>query len=408
MTIPTHHLLGLERQAPAPGAFSLFERGFRPFFLLAAAFGACAVPLWLLALYGGLQPGGSFGSMQWHAHEMLFGFTTAVIAGFLLTAITNWTGRRTATGAALGALGLLWLLGRAAMLFLSRAPRVAAAADGAFLPVLTVVCAIPILAARDRRNYPFIGILVVLSALNALAHRAALQADLTQVRDIHALALDLIVLVMVLVTGRIVPSFTRNATGIASTGTNRTLEGASALAVLAMLVADTLRAALAPAPMLVASTAALSLLAAALLAVRMRRWGSWQARRDPLLWILHLGSAWLPVGLLLRAGSLVFAVVPAGSALHALTAGAIGCLTLGMMARVSLGHTGRMLRASRATVVAFVCVAVAGVVRVLAPLVPSVLYLPVLDLAGAAWSSAFLIFLFGHVRILVTARADAR
>src|SRR3954467_7937932 len=229
MTIPTHHLLGLERQAPAPRAFSLFERGFRPFFLLAAAFGACAVPLWLLALYGGLQPGGSFGSMQWHAHEMLFGFTTAVIAGFLLTAITNWTGRRTATGAALGALGVLWLLGRAAMLFLSRAPRVAAAVDGAFIPVLTVVCAIPILAARDRRNYPFIGILVVLSALNALAHRAALQADLTQVRDIHALALDLIVLVMVLVTGRIVPSFTRNATGVASTGTNRTFERASAL-----------------------------------------------------------------------------------------------------------------------------------------------------------------------------------
>src|SRR4051812_34326492 len=146
MTISAQPTLPLRRPAPAPHAFPLLERAFRPFFLLAAAFGACAVPLWLLALHGGLEPGGAFGALQWHAHEMLFGFTSAVIAGFLLTAITNWTGRRTATGWQLAALAFVWVLGRAAMLFAARAPLVAAAVDGAFLPLLAAVCAIPIVA----------------------------------------------------------------------------------------------------------------------------------------------------------------------------------------------------------------------------------------------------------------------
>ena len=380
----------------------LLENGFRPFFLLGASFAVLAVPLWLLALRGGVQPGGALGAMQWHAHEMLFGFSGAIIAGFLLPAVSNWTGRETATGWRLAALAGLWAIGRVAMFCAGELPRWAPPLlDLAFLPLLTITCAVPLLAARNRRNYGFIGLLSGLWLASGFAHFAALRGDLERVRIAHHFALDLIVLMMVLVTGRIVPMFTRNATHLDWVRTVPSLERGSIAAVLLLTVANIW-------PNVPALSAGLSAVAALLLLARMRFWGSRRTGKDPLLWILHVGCLWLPLGLLLRAASALTPLIPEGSSLHALTAGGIGSLTLGMMARVSLGHTGRLLAAPRVMTPAFVFLLAAGLVRVAAPLLPGSQYLPALVLATVAWSIAFALFLSAYWSILVSRRADAR
>jgi uncharacterized protein involved in response to NO len=394
----TAHSLVLSARTRVSHGIPLFEKGFRPFFLLGAAFSVLAVPVWILALAGGYAPGGALGGMQWHAHEMLFGFTVAIIAGFLLTAVANWTSRETATGARLALLAFLWAAGRLAVFFAERAPGVAALVDVAFLPALTVACAIPIVAARNRRNYGFIALLSFLALLNAGSHWAAAQGDVALVRTLHGVALDVIVLVIVAVTGRVVPMFTRNATGIEAIRGVPVLEKA-ALASVALL---TLSDALPHAP----GRAALAALASVLLFARMWHWGSRHTLREPLLWALHLGSLFVPLGLALRAAAELGLPIPPGSALHALTAGAIGTLTLGMMARVSLGHTGRILKAPRVMMLAFAAIALAGAVRVAAPLAPA-WYLSLLEIAAVLWSAAFAIFLASYARILVTPRVDA-
>jgi uncharacterized protein involved in response to NO len=209
------------------------------------------------------------------------------------------------------------------------------------------------------------------------------------------------VLMTVLVTGRIVPMFTRNATRVDSIRSVRSLDIGSIAAVLALTLADVGS---------VASglSAAFAAAAGVLLLARMRFWGSLRTAQQPLLWILHLGTLWLPLGLLLRAASALTPVIPESSSLHALTAGAIGLLTLGMMARVSLGHTGRMLTLPRGMQASFLCLLAAGLIRVAAPLLPGSQYLLALTVATVAWSTAFALFLVKYWTILVSPRADAR
>jgi len=397
----THSLLS-SKATPPEAALPLLDKGFRPFFLLGAAFAVLAVPLWLLALDGGFQPGGDFGAMQWHAHEMLFGFCSAIIAGFLLTAVGNWSGRETASGWPLAFLALVWGLGRGAMFFAAVLPRYTPAlVDLAFLPLLAIACAFPLFASRSRRNYGFVGLLAALTLTNAVAHRAALHADIATVRVAHRVALDVIVVMVALMSGRIVPMFTRNATRLDWIRSIPLLEKSSLGALVLLVLVDIWPAA-------GALSAALAAVAGVLLIARMRYWGSLLAAREPLLWILHAGSLWLPVGLLLRAGSALTPLVPSSSSLHALTAGAIGLLTLGMMARVSLGHTGRMLVLPRWMGAAFVCLLVAGLVRVGAPFLPSSFYLSALTVAAGAWSIAFGLFLVRYGAMLVAPRADSR
>jgi uncharacterized protein involved in response to NO len=388
-------------QMRARPGLPLLEKGFRPFFLLGASFATLVVPIWITALEVGYAPGGAFGAMQWHAHEMLFGFTTAIIAGFLLTAVGNWTNRETAVGTPLALLAVLWSLGRVAVFFAERAPRMAAFVDAAFLPALALTCAIPVVAAKNRRNYAFIGLLALLACLNGASHWAALQGDIASVRAIHVLALDVIVIVIVAITGRIIPMFTRNATRIDAIRGIPLLEKASLASVALLTISDAL-------PGSRVRSGVLATLAAVLLFARMARWGTRHTLREPLLWILHAGVLWVPVGLALRAGAEFGIALPPSSALHALTAGAIGSLTLGMMARVSLGHTGRMLKTPRPMTVAFGGVILAGIVRVAAAFLPGSAYLPALEVATVLWSAAFLLFVVGHAKILVSPRADRR
>src|SRR6187431_2233620 len=279
----THSLLSSKAtrtDAPLP----LLEKGFRPFFLLGAGFAALAVPLWLLALRGGLQPGGPFGAMQWHAHEMLFGFSTAIIAGFLLTAVSNWTARETATGWPLAGLAALWASGRVVMFFAEDLPRyLPTLVDLAFLPALAVACALPVIAARNHRNYGFIALLLGLWLANGVAHFAALRGELATVRVAHRVALDVIVLMIVLMTGRIVPMFTRNATRLDWIRSVRPLEIGSIGAVLALTLADIGSSAS-------SLGAAVAAAAGVLLLARMRYWGSLRTAHEPLLWILHVGT----------------------------------------------------------------------------------------------------------------------
>lgn len=388
--------------AAKPTGSPLLGKGFRPFFLLAAAYAALAMPLWLLALNGVLRLGAYFGGVFWHAHEMLFGFATAVIAGFLLTAIGNWTSRETAVGGRLAGLAGLWVAGRVAVLFADHLPApLAAAIDLAFLPALAAVCARPVLASRNERNYPFIAMLGALSVANLLMHLDALGAAPGFARRGAWFATHVIILMIVVMSGRIVPMFTRNATGQKSIKNLPRLDKAAALGVLAVALTDL-------APLDARVVAALSAVVGALVLARSVTWGTRYTWRDPLLWILHAGHAFVGLGLLLRGAAPIVPALSASAALHALTAGAIGALTLGMMARVSLGHTGRTLTVKPAVGVAFALLVLSALIRVFGPLGGSTAYRHSMITAGVLFALAFALFLWAYVPILISPRVDGR
>jgi len=333
---------------------------------------------------------------------MLFGFAMAIVAGFLLTAISNWCGRETVTGLPLCLLVGLWLCGRVAVFFASSLPRlVPLLLDVSFLPALTVACAAPLFASGNRRNYGFVGLLVGLAIANGTAHVFALRGELDAVRVAHRFALNAIVIMLVIMTGRVVPMFTRNATGKSWIRGSPLLERASLASVVLLSVCELLPSA-ERASLLLAAVAALLLLA------RMRFWGTIHVFGQPLLWILHVGTLFIPFGFVLRVLAASLPSFPSSSSVHALTAGAIGSLTLGMMARVSLGHTGRLLEPARSAQWAFRCLVGAALIRIGAPLLRSDWYLEALIGAALLWSSAFALFLLGYFKILVSARADAR
>jgi uncharacterized protein involved in response to NO len=380
---------------------ALFEKGFRPFFLLAALYASLALAFWSFVLTGRAVSDPYLFAVEWHAHEMIFGFTVAVLAGFLLTAIGNWTSRPTATGPLLSALVGLWVLGRVAMFGASSLPRfVAAAIDLAFLPALIVACAVPLLAAKNRRNYAFIAILGALFCVNVALHASALGfLPRASARTALLVAVDIIAIPLSVVSGRVVPMFSRNTLADPRIEGSPRLELAAALGLALVALLDGLGA---PSALL----GALSAVVGVVLLARMRRWGSLSSRREPLLWVLHAGSLWLAVALLLRALSSV-APFPSSVHLHAMTAGALGTLTLGMMARVALGHTGRPLVAPAGMAFAFVAVTAAALLRVVGALAAPGALWPLLA-AGLLWTSAFALYLVTYFATLVRARADGR
>lgn len=375
---------------------ALAAKGFRPFFLLAAIFASLIVPLWLLVLSGRFAPGDYLAPASWHAHEMLFGYAVAVIAGFLLTAVSNWTQRETVTGRALLGLCGLWLAGRFGLLTAAALPRGAAAAiDLAFLPAVALAIGRPLVLAKNRRNFVMLGLLFLLFTTNAAMHAEPL--GLLPPGTAHRAALvtvDLIVVLLALMAGRIFPMFTRNATGVASVRSIPALDLAAVAALVALSAADALAL----------SGAAISWIASAACVLAIARAVHWGARftlTQPLLWILHAGYAWIPLGLLLRAaGNLL--------ALHALTVGALGALTLGMMARVSLGHTGRPLAVPKSMSVGFLAITVAALVRVLGPWLLPGHYLQCLWMAGALWTLSFALFVWVYAPILTRPRVDGK
>lgn len=391
-------LVQLRARAAPPFRVALFDKGFRPFFLLAALFAVAGVPLWLLVRAGHVALGAPLLPSAWHAHEMLFGFTGAVIAGFLLTAAANWTQRETATGAWLAGLCLVWVAGRAALLLGLDAP-LAALACLAFFPLVAIAVGRPIVLAKSRRNYGIVGILALLTAAQAITLWGGWRGDVAAQILGPRLGVDLVVVLVLVIAGRIIPLFTRNATGAEDIRSVPALDRASIASAVGVLALDALSIG-GPALAVVAG------LAAALALARAWHWGARRALGEPLLGVLFAGYAFVPLGLGLRALDAVSTAIDPSSALHALTAGAIGTLTLGMMARVSLGHTGRPLRAGRALGLAFALVVLAALVRVLGPLAGG--HARALDASAALWVLAFGIYLARAIPILFAPRPDGK
>jgi len=375
--------------------------GFRPFFLVAGIWSALAVVLWLGGLAGVVTLPTAFDPAIWHAHEMLFGFVAAVIAGFLLTAIPNWTGRLPLRGQGLALLVGLWVLGRAAVgLSALIGPLAAAALDLAFLVAFCAVVLREILAGRNWRNLPIAGVLAVLIASNLLTHLEPLGVAQTAGLGLR-LAIATVAVLIALVGGRVVPSFTRN--WLAKRGEQRLPRPFGRLDRLAILSSLAAGLAWTLAPTAPAS-GALALIAAILGAVRLGGWRGHRTLAEPLVWVLHLGFAWLVLGWALLGAAILLPGLDPASALHALTAGAMGTMTLAMMTRASLGHSGRALAAGTGTTSCYGLVGLAALTRVLAPLLPDgAVFL--FGLSGLAWIGAFGLFailygplLFGGAR----------
>ncbi|HEU4826400.1 MAG TPA: NnrS family protein [Dongiaceae bacterium] len=385
------------------GRFPIFALGFRPFFLLAGLFAAFSVPLWLLVFHGLIDPASYLPPTIWHGHEMVFGFAAAVIAGFLLTAAANWTGQTTASGPGLAALATLWLAGRVVMSSgADLAPWIVVVIDTAFLPVLALGLALVLLRAGNRRNLIFPVVLLALGGVNLSIHLSSLGVIAWDPSRGLKVAVDLILVMIGVLGGRVIPSFTKNALPQAKIQLG---SKASPLA-LAALVALALSDIATSDPMI---TGAIALAAGIINGLRMKGWGSFATAGHPILWILHVGYGWLAVGLVLRGLADLFAIVPPDAGTHALTVGAIGAMTLGMMSRVALGHTGRSIVPARATVAAYWLVNAAALVRVLAPIVlGGALFQSGIVFAGALWSLAFLLFSIVYLPILVRPRADGR
>jgi uncharacterized protein involved in response to NO len=398
--------LPLHGELPAPVSapkVAIAAKGFRPFFLLAAAFAVAIVPLWLLVIAGMPQPAGYFVPTLWHAHEMVFGFAVAVIAGFLLTAVGNWTQRETVVGAPLLALAALWVAGRVAVYFAGELPSgLPALIDLAFLPALAFVVLRPLIAAGNHHARTMPVVLVVLFGANVVVHLEALGV-LAAGSGRHAclVAVDVVVFVILAIAGRVFPMFTRNATGVESIRSSPRLEALTLVAMVALVVLDAVIG-----ESRTAATA--SGLVGVLVIARAWHWRTARVAQHPLLWILHVGYAWVALGLILRTVAVLHSGVPRSLAAHALTVGAIGSLTLGMMARVALGHTGRPLVAPRAMVWAFWAITLAAVARVFGPLLVPSAYKLTLMVAGGLWTAAFLVYLVVYTPILTRPRIDGR
>jgi uncharacterized protein involved in response to NO len=384
------------KRAVASKRIALLALGFRPFYLLAAAFAAVAVPLWVLVLAGKL--GTPMPGLWWHAHEMLFGFAAAVIVGFLFTAGRNWTGLETPTGVGLAALALLWLSGR--VMLLASGGGAAAVIDVLFLPIAATALARVLWRARSRRNYFVVLMLGVLSVANAAFHLGRL--GVLPVDPLAALhfALGVIVLLETTIAGRVVPSFTASAIPKVAQWQrgwlNRLAIGFTGAALLSWVFFNG-----------AAWGAGLGLVAALLQLARSIGWNPWATRRVPLLWVLHLSHLWIPVGLLLLAAA-QSGLLAQSAGVHALTIGATGGLIIGMTTRTALGHTGRMLVAGRIETFAYFLVHLAALVRVATvAIVPSGAMLGV-HIAAAAWSAAFMLYLWRYLPFLMRPRADGQ
>lgn len=382
----------------------LLSLGFRPFFLLAALQAALWVPLWLLLLHGQVPIASPLGPAGWHGHEMIFGYTMAVVAGFLLTAVRNWTQRPTAHGGHLAALAILWLAGRVVMLLGVACPAwLAAPVDVAFAPALALFIARPLLAARSTRNYAFIPLLLLLALANLASHLEAAGIWIGAAAPARRIAVDLVLVLIAIVGGRIIPLFTKNATGRAVRE-----RGAIDLLALGSLAALPLWRLLATATGWPSLFGIGAIIAALTVSWRARGWALGAALRVPMLAILHVGHLLIPLGLLLGAASSFGAPIAETVGLHVLTYGAIGALTLGMLSRVALGHSGRPLVLHPLMVVGYGALLLGLLVRVLPQLLLPTLYLRALWLAGGLWSLAFLLYLVLYLRILVTPRADGK
>jgi uncharacterized protein involved in response to NO len=378
---------------------ALFSLGLRPFFLLAGAWAAFAVPIWAAALLFGDGTIAGVDGRMWHIHEMLFGFLPGVMAGFLLTAVPNWTGRLPVSGAWLRALALLWLAGRAASFASGPLAGAGAVVDSLFLVVLAGAICREVLAGKNLRNLPVAGLVGVFAAANICFHLRAVHPAIGDAPQRVALSVG--VMLIALIGGRIVPSFTRNWLA----AHRRPVEPApfAMFDRVALALTGIALAAWIAAPHQLVTGLALAA-AGVVTLVRLWRWRGWTTAAEALVWILHAGYAALGLGLVLLGASIVWpATVPWTAGVHALTAGAVGIMTLAVMTRASLGHTGRDRVAGPATLAIYLLVIAAALTRVAAPFAGIGQALLLLT-AAVLWCGAFAAFTAVYGPILVSPR----
>jgi len=381
---------------------ALFSYAFRPFFLLGAIQSGIAILVWLPIFSGELALSTAFGPIDWHVHEMLYGFLPAVVTGFLLTAIPNWTGRLPIQGLPLFVLVLVWLAGRVAVTYSAEIGWLPAAIiDVSFLALVIAAAAREIIAGQNWRNLRVIVMVTLLLAGNIAFH---FEAHYRGVADYGTrIGIAAIVLLIAVIGGRIVPSFTRNWLARANPGRLPVpfgkVDGAIVLlsaAVMALWIAQ-------PA----GNATAIALIVAGILhVVRLARWAGDRTWRDRLVLILHIGYAFVPIGFLL-AGVGALGLIMSDAGTHAWMVGAAGTMTLAVMTRASLGHTGSALKASPATQAIYAAIIVAAAIRILASLHPNWANV-LLHLAAWAWAAAFIGFAVSFGALLLTARRDSR
>lgn len=383
---------------------AILSYGFRPFFLAGALYGGLGIAIWLPLFFGDIAIPTAFSPLDWHIHEMLYGYLPAVISGFLLTAIPSWTGRPPLRGAILAALLTVWLAGRMAV-FVSAGigPLAAGVIDVSFLLLMAAVAAREVIAARNWRNLAPIGIVAIFFAGNLLFHIE----DHTRGTAEFATRLGVAAAVALisLIGGRIVPAFTRNWLSRQKPGRLPVPSGRFDLAVLGTSAVALAIWVFVPEWH---GTAVLMILAAILHSVRLGRWAGERTWRDRLVLVLHIAYAFVPIGFLLIAGAILAPqTIPLSGGIHAWTVGAIGTMTLAVMTRASLGHTGQPLSADWLTQAIYAVVILAAAARIAASFVtasgPSLLHL-----AGTLWVIGFWAFAVGYGPSLLRPRATAR
>ncbi len=377
--------------------FALWNLGFRPFYLLATIFGALSVLLWAAQFSGLLRSTYLQGSI-WHAYEMLFGFTTAVIAGFLLTAVRAWTNQPTASGVPLMGLAALWVCGR--VLVLTPLAVSSAVVNAAFPVAVAVAIGIPMWRSRNLRNYFLAGLLLLMGVLSLVVHLALRpDASITPRLGLQ-LAQDVVLFIMAVMGGRVIPMFTNNGVPGANATRNVLVEKFALGAVILLFAADLLQL-----PQTVIAVIALT--GALLHAARLALWKPWRTLATPLVWILHAAYAWLVVHLLLR-GLLALELLAGTYATHALTIGAIGGLTLGMMTRTARGHTGRTLVADGFELTMFLLIQAAALVRVFGGIALPAFYMAGVQLSALLWAAAMGLYAIRYWPVLTRARLDGK
>ncbi|WP_454765947.1 NnrS family protein [Cupriavidus campinensis] len=374
--------------------------GFRPFYLLAAAFGALAVAAWVALYSGWWQPATQpwMGAMAWHAHEMVFGFAAAVVVGFLFTAGKNWTGLQTPQGAWLAALAGTWLAAR--VLMWTGPAWAAIAADVAFLPLCSFSFYRLLRRARNQRNMGLAVALAVMGALNLGFDAAVARGHIALAFQLADAATGLVIVFVTVIGGRVIPMFTAN--GIPGVRIRRVATVERAVIALTLL-AIIAHAAMAPASV----TALLALGAAGAHGIRLAGWDPLRTWRRPIVSILHIAYAFLPVGFLMMAGA-ALGWLDRSTALHALTVGVIGCAIMAMITRTALGHTGRRLETGHLEHLAYLCIALAALARVAMPAWMPTLKPQAIAVAGALWVAAFVLYLIKYTPYLLRARVDGK
>ena len=379
---------------------ALFALGFRPFFLFAAFSAFSLITLWLYELSGKITISGYYTPTGWHAHEMLFGYTVAVIAGFLLTAAGNWTGMKMIKGKQLVLLSAVFLLGRLAP-FIPELPYwIIAAIDLSFLPLVALLIALPIIKVKQWSNFVFVPLLLTMAAANLMVHLSVMGIISSSIVSGSRLMIYLVILLIVIMGGRVIPFFTERGVNGVTTKKWSWIERLSSLSVFLIVIGEVFFT-----DNIIIGY--LAMFAAAINLIRVAGWYSNKIWQVPLVWILQIAYLWIVFGFVIK-GWVIFDINESLFAFHAFSIGGIGIMTLGMMARVSIGHTGRDMELNHWMTLAFILINLAAVTRVILPMLMPNLYLFFIQFSGWLWVSAFIIFFVVYTPMWIRPRVDGR